>query len=68
MLLTTANHDLKWQPVRIDNGVDFCRQPSTRTSKAFASAIFGATRVLMGADYGAVDHLDFSIFLMRDGG
>jgi hypothetical protein len=26
MLLTAANHDLKWQPVRIDNGVDFCRQ------------------------------------------
>jgi hypothetical protein len=68
MLLTAANLDLKWQSVCIDNGVDFCRQPSTRTSKSFASAIFGATRVLMRADYCAVDHLNFSIFLMRDGG
>ena len=66
MLLTAANHDLKWQPVCIDNGVDFCRQPSTRTSKAFASAILDATRMLMGAKNRAVDHLNLGIVPVRD--
>ena len=55
MLLTAGNHDLERQSVRIDNGVDFGCQPSTRTTKAFAGIIPDATCVLMGADYRAVD-------------
>jgi hypothetical protein len=46
--------------------VDFCRQPSTRTSKAFASAILDATRMLMGANNRAVDHLNLGIVPVRD--
>ncbi|WP_457936045.1 hypothetical protein [Mesorhizobium sp. 10J20-29] len=55
-------------PVRIDQGVDFGRQSSTRTSKASASVILGATRVLMGSDYRAIDHHHLGMVPMRDGG
>jgi len=67
MLLTTGNHDLERQSVRIDNGMDFSRQTSTRTPKAFAVIILDATCVLVGADYRAVNHLHLSIVPMRDG-
>jgi len=64
MLLTAGNRDVERQAVRVDHGVDLDRQPSTRTSKAFAGAILGATRVLTGADYRAVDHLNLGIVPM----
>lgn len=66
MLLTASNHDLKRQSARIDNGVDFGRQHSTRTSKAFTVIFLDETYVLMGAHYRAVDHLHLGIVSMRD--
>ena len=66
MLLTAANRDVEWQPVRIDHGVDFCRQPSTGTSKGFAYIGPDAARVLMCANYCAINHLNFGIVPVRD--
>jgi hypothetical protein len=68
VLLAAGNHDVERQPVRIDHGVDFCRQPSTGTSKTFAYTVPDAARVLMCANDRAVDHLNFGIVPMRDGG
>lgn len=67
MLLTAGNHDLERRSVRIDNLVDFGRQSSARTSKAFAGAILDATCVLMCSDYRVVDNLHLGIVPMRDG-
>jgi hypothetical protein len=66
MLLAASNRDLEWQPVGIDHGVDFGRQSSTRTSKAFADTVSDTTRVLMRADYRAINHLNIGIVPMRD--
>ena len=43
MLLTAGNHDLERQSVHIDDGMDFVRQPSTRTSETFAGIALVAT-------------------------
>lgn len=44
----------------------FCRQPSKSASEAFAYPVPDATRVLMGDDYRAADHLNFGIVPVRD--
>jgi hypothetical protein len=67
MLLTAGDCDVERQTIGVDHGVDFGRQPSAGASKFFAGAILSATRVLMGTDYRAVDHLHLSIVPMRDG-
>jgi hypothetical protein len=67
MLLTAGDCDVERQTIGVDYSVDFGRQPSAGASKFFVGAILSATRVLMGADYRAVDHLHLSIVPMRDG-
>lgn len=53
MLLTAGNRDVDWRPVRIGHGaVDFCRQPFTRTSKAFADTS-AMTTASLTSSYGA---------------